>query len=325
MKTLRQIHPPQQRIYTYSAHHPPLVRVAPGETVEIHCPDSVDNCIRQPSDLPSEKLKYPFLNPQTGPILIEGAEPGDTLAVEIHEITPAFDWVWSALIPHFGALTETPQTALLHDPLPEKVWIYPLKDGHVQLNHNVKIPYRPFAGTMGTAPEIEAISSLAPGNHGGNMDCADICPGNTVLFPVRTREAHFMVGDLHAAQGDGELCGVACEMAGSITVTFQLIKGQAINWPRVISAEHIMSIGSARPLEDAVRIATRDVVLWMESDFGFDRWEAFQLLSQTCKIRIANMVDPYYSVAVKCPRFCLPENGNTLPFGVKPSHPQDVE
>lgn len=304
--TIREIHPGAERIYTYGAQHSPLAVVKPGETVTIHCVDSVDNCISKPSDLPSQKLKYPFINPQTGPIFIDGAESGDTLAVKILEIIPTRDWVWSALIPNFGALTQTSQTAMLHDPLPEKVWIYPLKDGFVHLTEDIKIPYQPFAGTMGTAPEIEAVSSLAPGNHGGNMDCADICPGNTVLLPVRAKGAHFMVGDLHAAQGDGELCGVACELAGAITATFHLIKHEAIEWPRVISDDFIMSIGSARPLEDAVRIATRDMVAWMESLIGFDRLEAFQFLSQICELRIANMVDTYYSVAIKCPRRHLP-------------------
>ena len=306
IREVRQIHPPARRIYTYAAHHPPLASVKSGETVAIHCVDSADNCIRRRSDLPSKKLKYPFINPQTGPILLERAEPGDTLAVTIHEIAPANDWAWSALIPHFGALTETPQTAMLHPSLPEKVWIYPLRDGWVHMDHDIRIPYHPFAGTIGTAPQIEAISSLAPGNHGGNMDCADICPGNTILLPVRAPGAHFMVGDLHAAQGDGELCGVACEMAGVLTATFQLIKKSPIDWPRVISPDTIMSIGSARPLEDAVRIATREMVGWLESDFGFERLEAFQVFSQVCELRIANMVDTYYSVVAKFPRRHLP-------------------
>ena len=311
-RPIRQIHPVAQRVYTYGAQHPPLTTVKSGETVEIHCVDSADNCIQHSSDLPSEKLKYPYLNPQTGPVIVEGAEPGDSLAVKIHKITPTTEWAWSALIPHFGALTETPQTAMLHDPLPEKVWIYPLKGGQVHLRNGIKIPFQPFAGTMGTAPQIESISSLAPGNHGGNMDCADICPGNTVLFPVRAEGAHFMVGDLHAAQGDGELCGVACEMAGAITLTFHVLKKQPINWPRVISDDFIMSIGSARPLEDAVRIATQDVVMWMEADFGFDRWEAFQLLSQVCQLRIANMVDTTYSVVATFPQRYLPKNSKGM-------------
>ncbi len=307
MKPARHIRLPKQFAYTFSPNHKPIASVRPGETVTIHCVDAAENRITKPGDLPSKRLNFPFLNPQTGPIYVEGAEKGDTLSVEIHEIAPTRDWVWSALIPDFGGLTSTTQTATLNRSLPEKVWIYPLKGGYVHMKNGVRVPYQPFMGTMGTAPEIESISALAPGNYGGNMDCADVCPGNTMLFPVRVRGAHFFTGDAHAAQGDGELCGVACELAATVTVTFGLIKRKPIQWPRVISPEAIMSIGSARPMEDAARIAWKDLVLWMESDYGFDRIEAYQLLSQVGRMRLGNMVDTFYSMVAKCPREFLPE------------------
>ncbi|MBI4027173.1 MAG: acetamidase/formamidase family protein [Verrucomicrobia bacterium] len=307
MKISQEIHVPKKFAYTFGPNHRPIATVQPGETVRIFCVDAAEDRITRASDLPSKRLNFPFLNPQTGPVVIEGAEKGDTLVVEIHEITPTRDWVWSALIPDFGGLTSTSQTATLNAPLPEKVWIYPLKDGFIHVNKRIKIPYQPFMGTMGTSPEIESISSLAPGNYGGNMDCADICPGNKILFPVRVSGAHFFTGDVHAAQGDGELCGVACELAGAVTVTFNLLKGRKMDWPRVVSPDAIMSIGSARPMEDAARIAWRDLVLWMEADFGFDRLEAYQLLSQVGVMRLGNMVDTLYSMVAKCPMRYLPK------------------
>src|ERR1043166_2483857 len=251
MKAMREIPVPKNLAYTFGPTHKPIARVRPGETARIHCVDAAGDRISKSSHLCSKRTNFPFLNPQTGPIYVEGAEKGDTLVVEIHEITPTRDWVWSALIPNFGGLTSTTQTATLNEPLIEKTWIYPLKDGYVHMNRGIKVPYQPFLGTMGTAPEIESISSLAPGNYGGNMDCADICPGNKGLFPVRVKGAHFFPGDGHAAQGDGELCGVACELAAAVTVTLGLIKRKAITWPRVISPDAIMSIGSGRPMEDA--------------------------------------------------------------------------
>jgi acetamidase/formamidase len=302
MNTTREIPVPKQLAYTFGPNHRPIARVKPGETVQIHCVDAAGNRISKPSHRCSKRTNFPFLNPQTGPIYVEGAEKGDTLVVEIHEIKPTRDWVWSSLIPNFGGLTSTTQTATLNESLPEKTWIYPLRDGYVHFSKRIKIPYQPFMGTMGTAPEIESISSLAPGNYGGNMDCADVCPGNKVLFPVRVKGAHFFTGDAHAAQGDGELCGVACELAAVVTVTFGLIKRTPITWPRVISPDAIMSIGSARPMEDAARIAWKDLVLWMESDYGFDRLEAYQLLSQVGQMRLGNMVDTLYSMVAKCPK-----------------------
>lgn len=295
-----------QHSFVFSPYTEAIARVAPGDVVDILTDDAFSSLVQTESDLPSKVLNFPFVNPQTGPIWVEGAEKGDTLVVEILEIEPTRDFAASAHIPYFGGLTGTTATALLNEPLPERVFIYPLRDGHVELPRGIRIPYAPFLGTIATAPEIEAISTLTPGTFGGNMDVADCCPGNTVRLPVNVPGALFYTGDAHAAQGDGELCGVACEITARVRLRFGLEKGRTIAWPRIESATELMTVGSARPLEDAARIAWVELIGWLVADHGFDKWEAYQLLTQAGTMRVGNMVDPQYSMVAKIAKGYLP-------------------
>lgn len=292
--------------YVFTADLPPVARVAPGELVDIFTEDAFESRVQGPEDLPTQVLNWPYLNPQTGPIHVEGAEPGDTLAVTIHEIEPMRDFAVSALIPEFGGLVGTGATALLNEPLDEQVFIYPVGGGTVSLPRGIEIPYAPFVGTIATAPEIEAISTLTPGPFGGNMDVPDTGPGATVHLPVKVPGAMFFTGDAHAAQGDGELCGVACEITARVRVSFEVIKGQEIAWPRIVTAEELMTVGSARPLEDAARIAWRELIRWLVADYGFGTEAAYQLLTQAGRMRLGNMVDPQYSMVARIERALLP-------------------
>jgi acetamidase/formamidase len=285
--------------YVFSPYGEPVARVRSGEVVDVFTEDAFESKVQSEADLPTRVLDFPYLNPQTGPIAVEGAAKGDTLAVEILEIEPTRDFVVSAFIPDFGGLTGTTQTALLNEPLPERVFVYPLRDGAVELRHGRRVPYEPFVGTIATAPEIEAIGALAPGPFGGNMDVPDTCPGNVVRLPVSVDGAFFYTGDAHAAQGDGELCGVACEMTARVRVRLTVENGRTIRWPRIESPTELMVVGSARPMEDAARIAWKELVLWLEEDHGIDRWEAYQLLTHAGRMRVGNMVDPLYSVVAR--------------------------
>ena len=208
-------------------------------------------------------------------------------------------------MPFFGGLTSTNLTATLQEPLPEKVWRYQI-DGDVARRGDWEVPVRPFVGTMGTAPDIEARSALSPGDHGGNMDVPDTRPGNTVYLPVRRPGALFYTGDCHVAQGQGELCGVALEVSAKVTVTFNVIKGRDILWPRIESDGHIMCVGSARPMEDAARIAYAELVGWLTEDHGFEKLDAYQLLTQVGELYVGNMVDTVYSLVARCPKRHLP-------------------
>jgi amidase len=286
--------------YVFNPYREPIARVKPNERVTIHTDDAFESRITKKEDLPSRALATAkFLNPQTGPIYVEGAEPGDSLAVRIESIVPTRDFAVSVLIPYFGGLTSTNLTRTLQEPLPERVWIWDLVDGGDNLVNEelgVKLPWEPFLGTLAVAPDLEAITALAPGPFGGNMDVPDVKPGNTVYLPVWNSGALVYTGDCHARQGQGELCGVAMEITSKVTMVFEVIKDKAIEWPRIESDEAIMVVGSARPMEDAARIANTELILWLEQEYGYDRWDAYQLLTQAGGLYVGNMVDTTYSL-----------------------------
>jgi len=300
--TNREIRQEGLYCYTYSPFHPPVATVKPGETVVIHTLDAFENKMTPEVERFSDICTYPFLNPQTGPIVIEGAEPGDTLVVKIHDIEPSRDHAITGTIPFFGGLTSTTLDPTLQPPLEEQWLFLPIEDDGIRFDEKRVIPYEPFMGTMGVAPEIEAVNSLTPDYYGGNMDCVETRPGNEVWFPVQVKGAHFFTGDAHASQGDGEVTGVGLEIPAKVTVSFDLKKRYSINWPRIVSDDFIMAAGSARPLIAAARIAWVELIDWMVSDYGFDRMKAYHLLGQVGQMRLGNMVDPKYTMVAKCPR-----------------------
>jgi acetamidase/formamidase len=301
---------PEDYSYVFNPYREAITRVNPGDRVTIHTNDAFESRIQSESDVASTALATAkFLNPQTGPLYVEGAEPGDTLAVRIESIEPTRDFAVSTLVPYFGGLTSTAMTRTLQEPLPEKTWVWKL-DGERLTNDDlgVELDWQPFMGTLAVAPDLEAISALAPGPFGGNMDVPDVCPGNTVYLPVWNEGALFYTGDCHARQGQGELCGVALEITSKVTVVFDVIKGKAIEWPRIESSDKIMVVGSARPMEDAARIANTELILWLEEEHGFDRLDAYQLLTQAGGLYVGNMVDTTYSLVASIDKKYLPRS-----------------
>ena len=203
------------RCYVLGPYRSPVATVAPGETFTVATLDAFGGQVTSPDTLPSRVLAMPYVNPVTGPIYVEGAQRGDTLAVTIHDLQPTRDFGVSATIPEFGGLCGTFLTRTLNEPLPERVWVHPIGPEGIIFDPQLAIPpipLEPFYGTIGTSPELEAISTLAPGFHGGNMDAPEMCPGNTAYFPVNVPGALLHLGDGHAAQGDGEVSGVAVEI-----------------------------------------------------------------------------------------------------------------
>jgi acetamidase/formamidase len=171
----------------------------------------------------------------------------------------------------------------------------------------ITVPLQPMLGRVAVAPEgEESFDGMWPGNFGGNMDASDVREGATVYLPIFHDGALFYFGDGHALQGDGEICGSGLETTMDVTLQFELIKGKKIAWPRIENEEFIMTVGSVRPLSDALRIASVEMVEWVAADYGFDKWDAYQVVSQLTTMRIANMVDPNYSVVVKMPKKYLP-------------------
>ncbi len=284
--------------YVYGPFADPVLRVEPGAVISAETHDAFEGRITSESDRPSDILNFPYLNPQNGPIYVEGAEKGDALAVHIRSIVPRGPQPCgtTCLITEFGGLVATGATALLNQPLPEKVRKLHVTEQGVRWNDRITLPYEPFIGTIGCSPEIEAISSLVPDYYGGNMDLPDVGVGSIVYLPVNAPGALLYLGDCHAAQGDGELCGVAVEHPTVTTVQVDLIKGWRLAWPRLETETMLMCIGSARPMEDAVRIAYRELIRWLVAEYGFEEADAYLLLTQCGRVRLGNMVDPKYTL-----------------------------
>lgn len=284
--------------YVYGPYVEPVLRVDPGAVIAAETHDAFEGKIRHETDKPTQILNFPYLNPQNGPIYVNGAQKGDTLAVYIKSIVPRGEQPrgTTVVMPEFGGLVPTADTAMLNPALPEIVKKLHIDENGTRWNDKITLPYEPFIGTIGTSPEIEAITALQPDYYGGNMDLPDVGVGAIIYLPVNTEGALLYLGDCHAAQGDGELCGVAIEHPTVTTVQVDLIKGWPVRMPRLETENLIMSIGSTRPMEDAARMAYRDLIRWMAADFSFEEIEAYMLLTQCGRVRLGNMVDPKYTL-----------------------------
>ncbi len=293
------------RGYQTYAVRKPVLTVNPGDTVETNT-------------LPSEWFagKDAPWPGEAGPISVRGAEPGDTLTVRILKVQPNAPLGRSGTSLSYGSITATELTPMLNDPVPDKKFIWAISaDGRSatlefpgsRLKH-VRVDLQPMLGRLATAPAgDQAVGGEFPSTFGGNMDTPEAREGTTIYLPVYHPGACFYWGDVHALQGDGEITGSGIETSADVTFEFGLIKGKTIAWPRLENAEFIMVAGSTRPLIDAFRIAHVEMVKWLETDFGFDRWEALQLLSQVGKAEVANVVDPNYTVIAKFPKKHLPQ------------------
>ncbi|GAA1979506.1 acetamidase/formamidase family protein [Kitasatospora viridis] len=311
-ETVRLTPQPQDLAYTFGGRAP-LVTVRPGTVVELTTEDCFGGAVRGVTDLPSQVCVFPYLNPVTGPIAVLGAEPGDTLAVHFVEITPARDHGVSSTFPHFGALTATHTTAMLHPPLEERVWLYELDTAagtcRFRARHGdftVDLPLDPMHGTVGVAPAGgEVLASITPGAHGGNLDTPEMRAGTTAYFRVNVEGGLLALGDGHARQGEGEVCGTAVEAAMRTTVIVDLVKGRGPAWPRLESDGHLITTGSARPLEDAFRISQHDLVGWTAELLDLDLLDAYQLVSQAGLAPAANVCDTNYTMVAKLPKTLL--------------------
>ena len=316
------IHRFQPLIYyhTYGPNEP-AHHVKPGDTVKAPTVDAGGQD-HEGHPLPDEKRQrspgtvLSSSNPLTGPFYVEGAQPGDTLVVEIQRIKLTRSSAYSSILPWFGSLTEEApgRRLLLNEPLPRKRYDWSLdlenNTGTVEFpdsdSKKATIPLHPFIGSIGVAPRYGRVEmSLTPGEYGGNMDCVETCEGVQLHLPVFVEGAYLVFGDIHAAQGDGELCGVALETSAEVQVRLDVIKGKAIDWPRIVDEKWIMTVGSSRPLMEAYKIAHVEMVKWLCEDYGYDKWDALQLLSQVGRCRVGNVVDPNYSVVAKFPRTYL--------------------
>lgn len=318
------IHEFQPKIYyyTYGPNEPALI-VNSGDTIVTKTRDArgLDENLEPLSAMQKQRSDITTLregNPLVGPIYVEEAKPGDTLAVHIKEIRLNRNSAWSGQRPYFGALTagEPGKAMFLNEPLPEKRFEWRLdlerNTGILELENSkqerVEIPLHPFLGSIGIAPRFGRVeSSITPGEYGGNMDCVETKEGTIVYFPVWVVGAYLSFGDVHAAQGDGELCGSALETSAEVTIQIEIIYGRKLEWPHMQDDKYIMTTGSGRPLIDCVRLSYVELIRWLVDEYGFDRWEAYQVVSQIGTMRVGNIVDPNYTVVSKFPREYLPE------------------
>jgi len=283
----------------------PVATVAPGEVVEVETWDALGNAVKLNQTLEEviQRSLVLYENPITGPIYVKGAKPGDTLLIEVVDISTPHSGV-TVVMPSFGGLEgwlqPSPPLTKFSKIIDGKA-IYTLNDGR-----EIDIPIKPFIGTIGVSPASEAISTITPGRHGGNMDVPDVCPGNKLYLPVAVKGALIGVGDVHAVQGDGEICGTAIEIPSIVTMKIDLIKKKKIDWPRIESPSEIMTVCSARPLEDAVRLAFLELIKWLQEDYGFERYDAYMFLSLVAKVRLAQIVDPLFTVVAKLHKTLLP-------------------
>jgi amidase len=296
--------------YVYGVAEP-VARLKPGDILETNTVDAFGNAIQKPGDSLS-MVKGD--NPLTGPFYIEGAQPGDMLVVKILHLEVDGNQGVGAFAPGFGALNETRYTPMLHPPLPEKIWFYPIDHAEntatfkaLDSDFSVKIPLHPFFGCIGVAPAGgEARSSIVPAEFGGNMDAPEVSEGNTLYLPVNVAGALLYMGDGHAAMGDGEVAGTAIEVPLRARLQVNLIKGKKINWPRFENDQAIMVVGAYRPLDDCLRIAFTELVAWIHNDYGLSELDAYELLSKVAKIHLDEMVDPNYVIVASIEKKFLP-------------------
>lgn len=281
---------------------PPVAHVASGETFVIETEDSRGGRTRTPETTTAAYLRAMrergyYGNPVTGPILVEGAEPGDTLAVHIlaQECdTLGYMGYWPFLF-HLEDFFQEPSTVLCE-----------IRDGKVIFGHGIELPVRPMIGTIGTAPAVEAILSAGMGRHGGNLDTPEICAGSTVYLPVNVAGALLAVGDCHAIQSDGEIGSV--EMRSVLTLRCEVEKrrSRAMTWPRVETPDVLVTVAVACPLEEALRLALRDMILWLEERCGLSRHEAYLLIGAAGHVRPGQAQVPLYSMRCLMPKAYLP-------------------
>ncbi|HEY3107188.1 MAG TPA: acetamidase/formamidase family protein [Chloroflexota bacterium] len=274
-----------QATYAYSRFDRPVLEVSPGETIRVETEDALGATFRAPEDIAPEgfaRLTYPL----TGPIHVRGAEPGDTLAVRVDDIE----------LSDQGVVLYRGGGGVLKDWMSGHAGrIVAIKDGYVHFDQAIKIPVRPMIGKIGTAPALEVIRTSTPGVHGGNMDCPELTVGSTIYLPVEVAGGLLAVGDVHAAMGDCEVCGTGVETRARLTLTIDLRKGRpaAMTWPRVETADAIMTLAAARPLDEALYLAVKDMVLWLEEEYGFERADAYLLLSLAGHARPGNWFTGY--------------------------------
>lgn len=287
----------ENKIYQMKKQNPPVASVKSGTEIIFETADCFNNQITS-EDQGISKLDWDQINPATGPVYIEGAEVGDILKVEIKEIKMASTGVMAA-VPNAGLLGDLVTTS--------EVKLLKIEDGYVYFNSNIKVPINPMIGVIGVAPAEDGISCGTPDCHGGNMDNKKITTGTTLYFPIFTEGALLAMGDLHAAMGDGEIMVSGVEVAGSVKVKVEVIKGKTIQHPILETQSHYYTIASDKDLLEAVKISTLEMQKLVMEKLNLSFNESGMLLSMAGDAEIAQVVDPLLTARFGLSKEILPE------------------
>jgi acetamidase/formamidase len=306
--TGRTIHVARQQWHLAWDHSiPPIARIASGETVAFDCLDASCGQIGPGATVETiQTLDFSQVDQVNGPIYVEGAEPGDTLEVEFVDFQPA-DWGWTALIPGFGLLAdEFAEPAL-------KIWRLSDADGWAEFAPGIRIPLEPFCGEVGLAPAAEgAFSTIPPYRHGGNLDTKHLTRGARLYLPVEVSGALFSMGDGHAAQGDGEVCGTAIETPMRAVVRLSVHKDRPVAEPqfrtagplaqRTNTAAYHVTEGIGPDIREAARQAIRHMIDYLTREYGLSAVDAYMLCSVAVDLKLCEVVDmPNYVVGAFLP------------------------
>lgn len=291
---------------------PPVASVAPGSTIEFECQDSSAGQLSPNSSVDDVKtLDFGKINPVSGPIFIEGAEPGDVVKVSIEEFKPS-GFGWTANIPGFGLLAENFKEPALH------IWSYDKDNlGTSAFGPGGRVPLKPFAGTIGLAMAEPGLHSIVPPRRvGGNMDIRDLAAGTELYLPVEVAGGLFSIGDTHAAQGDGEVCGTAIESPMNAVVTLDLVKNEKLETPRFTTpgpvTRHLdgkgyeVTTGIGEDLMEGAQAAVSQMVDLLAARYNMNAVDAYMLCSVCGDLRISEIVDmPNWIVSFYFPRLVL--------------------
>lgn len=291
----------QQHVFALSADAAPVAHIPDGDTVVLETADCFAGQAASGADL--ARLDWDLINPATGPVFIDGARPGDVLAVRIERITVAPEGVM-AVSDEFGVL------AGRIDAL--QFTRVPIERGYARLSERVSVAVQPMIGVIGTAPANGAVPTGTPGPHGGNMDTRLIGEGATIYLPVFHDGALLAAGDLHAVMGDGEICGTGVEVRGEITLTVSVRRDLELSGPLVETGELVATIASAETLDAAAEEATRAMADLLERRLRLSAAEATMLMSAVGQLQVSQVVDPLKTARFTLPKAVLAELGPLL-------------
>ena len=293
----------ENSIFMFSKNHLPAATVASGELILFETSDCFNNMLTNEEQLKDDKIGG-YLNPATGPLYIENAVEGDTIKIEIIDIK----------IHDSGVMTLDTRDSILGDKYKKnKLKTIKIKENMASFDEKIGLPINPMIGVIGVAPEGEDITTVAPGSHGGNMDCKEIVKGSVLYLPVNVEGGLLAMGDLHAVMGDGETGGCGLEVKGEVIIKVDVIKGKDLPLPMVINKGKFMTIASGDSLDEAGKDAVRNMHDFLVDELKMDIHEASYLLSLAGDLKICQVVNPLMTARMELPTIVLGKYNYEMP------------